>query len=197
MIVGIILAGGASLRMGKPKPLLTIGQETFLQHITHTLQKARINETVVVLGAYGEEIQSTLTWYSGKIVMNSEWQSGQLSSLKAGLSRYKTEDIHGVLVYPVDHPLVSQEVLVEMLHCFWTSDKNIIVPTFEGKRGHPVIFGRTMIEKLKSASNEKGAKEVVYLFPDEILEVPVNDVGILLNIDTPEDYQTYILKSNV
>ena len=197
MIAGIILAGGASLRMGKPKPLLTIGQETFLQHITQTLHKARINETVIVLGAYGEEIQSTLTWYSGKVVINSEWQLGQLSSLKAGLTLYNAKDIHGVLVYPVDHPLVSQEVLVEMLHCFWTSDKNIIIPTFKGKRGHPVIFGRPMIEKLISASNEKGAKEVVRLFPNEIYEVPVNGMGVLLNIDTPEDYQTYILKSNV
>ncbi len=197
MIVGIILAGGASIRMGTPKPMLTIGKETFLQHIIRSLHKVRITKTVIVLGAFSDEIQSTLSWYSGAVAVNPNWNAGQLSSLRTGVAANKSNEWHGFLIYPVDHPLVSHESLVDILHAFWTSDKNIIIPTYEGKRGHPVIFGKLIIEQLPSVSDEIGAKELVRNNPDEILEVPVNDPGVIRNIDTPEDYQNYIQASIV
>ncbi|TAK55657.1 MAG: nucleotidyltransferase family protein [Bacteroidetes bacterium] len=192
MISAIILAAGASVRMGKPKALLTIEGETFLQRIVRTLRSARVTETIIVLGSQAEEIQGTLQWFEGRVVINSFWQTGQLSSLITGVQALESETTHGCLVCPVDHPLFSHSVIVDLLQGFWTSGKNIIIPVYNGKRGHPVIFGKSLFPALHSASQEKGAKEVVHTHRDEILEVTVQEGGVLVNIDTPEQYQAVL-----
>jgi len=194
MIHGVILAAGASQRMGEPKALLQIGQKTFLQHIVQLLHSARIQDITVVLGAQAEIIQPTLDWFQGNIVINSRWEDGQLSSLLTGIHASPFENVHGWMVCPVDHPLLSHPVLVELLQGFWTSNKNIILPTYGGRRGHPVIFGAGMIDALRRVSSRGGAKAIVHAMPEEVLEVPVDENGILCNIDTQEDYRDNVLK---
>jgi len=194
MIAGIILAAGASQRMGEPKALLNIGNETFLQRIVRMLHSARVTTNVIVLGAHYDQVVPALGWFDGKVIKNSEWKNGQLSSLLTGIDSFRNDTLHGFFVCPIDHPLLVQSTLVELLQGFWKSNKNIIVPTFHGKRGHPVIFGVSMVDALRSASLQEGAKAVVRKYTDEVLEIPVNNDGILQNIDTPEDYETKILK---
>jgi molybdenum cofactor cytidylyltransferase len=194
MIVGLILAAGASTRMGTHKALLNIGEETFLQRIVHELHSAQVLENILVLGSNAEQIQSTLTWFDGKIIVNEDWVKGQISSIQTGISSLTDEKIHGVLLCPVDHPMLTQSLIVDLLQGFWKSNKNIIVPTYNRKRGHPVLFGRAMFDALRSAPLDEGAKHVVRNHPEEILEVPVDDESILLNVDTPEEYQTLLKK---
>ncbi len=194
MIVGLILAGGASSRMGTPKALLKIGEETFLQRIVRVLHSAQVLENFLVLGSHAEQIQSTLLWFDGKIMVNEQWEEGQISSIKAGIAALADENIHGILLCPVDHPLLTQALLVDLLQGFWKSNKNIIIPTFNGQRGHPVIFSKAMFGALLSAPLDEGAKYVVHQYAEEILEVPVDDEAILLNVDTPEDYKTMLKK---
>lgn len=190
MIAALVLAAGASERMGEPKALLTIHGKTFLNHIITTLHSARILHQYIVLGANAERILPTLDRNSGTVVVNKHWEEGQLSSIVTGITALDRELYHGVMICPVDHPLISQSLLVDVLHGFWKSGKNIILPTYHGKRGHPVLFGKAMLDELCSAPNTEGAKAVIRKYPDEIFEVPVTDEGILLNIDTPSDYQT-------
>ena len=198
MISGIILAAGSSQRMGSPKSILKIREKTFLQHIVEVLRSARIINIVIVLGAEAEEIQKSLTWFDGKIVVNEEWQKGQLTSIITGLNNLDMamtdpEEINGAMICPIDHPLLSQALIVNLLYGYWTSKKKIIIPTFNGQRGHPVVFDKDLFDELRSAPPDVGARAVVYKNTDDVYEVPVKEDGILINIDTHEDYQKYIV----
>lgn len=194
MVSAIILAAGESSRMGLPKALLKIGEKTFLQYIVDVLNSARVLDVVVVLGADAEEIQNSLGWFNGKVVVNEEWQKGQLSSLLVGLHALERKDLHGVLICPVDRPLVSQAVIVGMLQKFWTKHKPIIVPTYNGQRGHPVLISKDLFVELEQAPMDVGARAVLWNHPHDILEFPTDDEGVILNIDTPEIYQEKIVK---
>ena len=198
MISGIILAAGSSQRMGTPKALLKIGEKTFLQHIVEVLRSARITDIVIVLGAEAEEIQKSLAWFDGKIVVNEEWQKGQLTSIITGLNNLDMamtdpEEINGAMICPIDHPLLSQALIVNLLYGYWTSKKKIIIPTFNGQRGHPVVFDKELFDELRSAPPDVGARAVVYKNTDDVYEVPVKEEGVLINIDTHEDYQKCIV----
>ena len=154
MISGIILAAGASFRMGSPKALLKIKEKTFLRHMADVLYSARVTDIVIVLGSGADEIRGTLGWFTGKVTVNSSWEDGQITSLRSGLDEIASADIHGVIVCPVDRPLISQSLIVALMQGFWTSGKEIVVPVFNGVRGHPVIFARELFEELRAASSE-------------------------------------------
>ncbi|MBI5021549.1 MAG: nucleotidyltransferase family protein [Ignavibacteriales bacterium] len=199
MISGIILAAGSSRRMGSPKSLLKIGEKTFLQHIVDVLHSARVIDIVIILGAEAEEIRKSLSWFDGKTVVNEDWQKGQLTSIIKGidaldLNSTEPEEINGAMICPVDHPLLIQSLLVDLLQGYWTSKKKIIIPTFNSRRGHPVIFDKKYFDELRSASHDVGARSVIHKHSDDVCEVPVNEEGVLINIDTQEDYLKYILK---
>ena len=95
---------------------------------------------------------------------------------------------------PVDHPLLSQAIVVDLMHTFWKSHKKIIIPVYNGQRGHPVIFSAELFNELRNAPTDIGARAVVRAHPDDICEVQVNEIGVVINIDTPQDYQQYIPK---
>ncbi|MBI5215046.1 MAG: nucleotidyltransferase family protein [Ignavibacteriae bacterium] len=194
MIVGVILAAGASSRMGTPKPLLKIGEETFLQRIVRVLHSARVMENILVLGSHAEQLQASLSWFDGKIVVNNHWEQGQMCSLRAGLSAVEIEKAHGVIVCPVDRPLLTQSLVVDLLQGFWKSNKNIVLPKYNERRGHPVIFGTSMFDALQTAPMNESARFIIHNHPEEILEVPVDEEGVLVNIDTPDDYKFLQMK---
>ena len=198
MISGIILAAGSSHRMGSPKSLLKIGENTFLQYIVEVLHSARILDIVIVLGAEAEKIQPSLSWFDGKIVVNNDWQKGQLASIITGINSLDMtttdpEEIHGAMICPVDHPLISQSILVNLLQEFWRRHKKIVVPTYKGTRGHPVIFAKELFDELRNAPIDVGARSVVRKHPEQVHEVALEEEGILINIDTQEDYKKYIV----
>lgn len=197
MVSGIVLCAGSSRRMGVPKCLLKLGDKTFLQHVVDVLHSARILDVVVVLGAEAETIQRTLGWFTGKVVVNPNWEKGRLTSVIAGLDALETKDLHGAMVCPVDHPLISQSLFVDLLQAFWKSKKNIIIPSFNGRRGHPVIFSVELFDELRNAPLDLGARAVVHHHPDDIAEVPTDEEGVVLNIDTPDDYEIHILQRAV
>ncbi|MGA9363541.1 MAG: nucleotidyltransferase family protein [Bacteroidota bacterium] len=193
MISGIILAAGESSRMGSPKALLKIGGKSFVQHIVDVFIASRVLDIVVVLGADSEAIKTQLNWFKGKTVINEEWKRGQLSSILAGLHAVDQEDLHGVLIWPVDRPLVSEHVIVGILHQFWTKHKQIVVPVFSGQRGHPVLVGKSLFEALEKAPMDIGARTVLWDHPKDVLEYQTEEDGVVINIDSAEDYQKYVL----
>jgi len=195
MISAVILAGGASQRMGSPKALLKIGGRTFLEHIDDACTAARITDRVVVLGADAEKIRPALAGFTGTVVVNGKWESGQLSSILCGCDAVQGEGCHGIMVWPVDRPLVTAHLCVGLLQAFWTSGKPIIVPVFDGKRGHPVIFSKDIFDELRNAPAGVGARAVLQSDPSRICHVETQEEGILMNIDTPEEYRRTIPKS--
>lgn len=183
----IILAAGASRRMGIPKSLLPLGGGTFLSRITGSLREAGVGEIVIVLGADEGAIRPTLGWFDGAVVTNRRWEQGQLSSVIAGLDALEHEGVEGAILWPVDHPLVGAGVVRDLAAGFGRTGKQIIVPTCRGWRGHPVLFSAELFPALRSASTTLGARDVLRRHPQEVQEVPTEDEGILRNIDTPED----------
>ena len=189
MIVGLILAAGKSERMGKLKTLLPFGGETVLGAAYKLLKSSSLDAVRVVLGHRAEEVKQLVGLPDEDVVINPDYEQGMLSSVKEGLRAAQGLDPRAVLLYPADHPGVGPEVIERLLAGFQDSGKAIVVPVFQGRRGHPVIFGKALFDELLAASPDVGARQVVRSNPDKILEVEVEHPGVVRDIDTPEDYR--------
>jgi molybdenum cofactor cytidylyltransferase len=188
----IILSAGSSSRMGTPKALLNIGNTTFIQHIIETVESVGLTNNVVVLGFESQTIRETLPSFSGTIIVNEAWEQGQLSSIIAGLDVLDQINCDGVLICPVDHPIISTALIKKLIESFQQSHKKIVIPTYHGRRGHPIIISSELFTEINNASLNVGLREVVRAHKDDICEVPTEEEGVIINIDTPEDYQKYI-----
>jgi len=193
VISGIVLAAGASTRMGQAKASLPLGQmgETVLSRVVGTLVKGGVPEIVVVAGAHIDAVRAAMPRQEtrARVIENMGWQRGQLSSLVTGLDAIDTPLIEAALVMLVDVPLVHASTVAAVIEA-WRRTRAPIVRPAEGERhGHPVIFDRSVFADLRSADVNTGAKAVFALHRDRIVNVEVNDSGAFEDIDTPEDYE--------
>jgi molybdenum cofactor cytidylyltransferase len=183
---GIILAAGESRRMGYPKPLLEISGRTFIEHIAQTMLTV-LPRLVIVIGAHSERVRAAIPDDERiTVVENPDYLRGQLSSLKVGLSAIQPEAA-GVLVHLGDHPMVTAATFRAVVGSFSETGKPILIARHEGRRGHPVAFGRAIFEELLSAPEEEGARHVVNADPARVAYVDLDDPGINLDLDTPSD----------
>jgi molybdenum cofactor cytidylyltransferase len=186
LLAAVILSAGASSRMGRPKALIPYREGTFLQHLLDVTRHQKIGVTRVVLGAGAEEISTAAKLDPQVVVVNQEWQNGQLSSICAAVRSLADIDTDGMVLCPVDHPLVSAVLVGDLVDQFYKSGKSIVLPTYKGRRGHPVIFSSALYGELLAAPSEKGARAVVWAHAADVLEVPTDEEGILLNINNPD-----------
>jgi molybdenum cofactor cytidylyltransferase len=189
MLAAAILAAGESRRMGSPKALLTYQGKTFTDHLADVTRHPRIGLLRVVLGAGAETIRTKLHVDPAAIVVNEAWQTGQLSSIRTALRSLPHGATEGLMLCPVDHPIISAELIGQVISGFDASGKMIAVPVYRGRRGHPVIFRANLYTELLSASPEVGARQVVLAHGDEIVEIPTEEEGVTLNLDTPDAYR--------
>jgi molybdenum cofactor cytidylyltransferase len=192
MLAALILAAGESRRMGRPKATLpfadgdaTPGKVTFLDHLLSVVQRPKVEVIRVVLGAHAEKIQKQVRLDPGWVVLNQQWQLGQLSSIHAGI-RSLPPDTDGFLLCPVDTPLISRAVVDGLIHAFYVSRKPVVLPTYRGQRGHPVIFSSSVYEELLHAPMDVGARAVVWAHQADLLEVPTPEEGVILNLNEPD-----------
>ncbi len=186
MLAAVILAAGESSRMGSPKALLTYQGRPFLEHLLEVTRHASVGLTRVVLGANAEDIGKHLRLDSTAVVVNPEWQRGQLSSVQAAVRSLPAGGTDGILLCLVDHPLITATLVGELVEKFYSSRKLIVLPTFKARRGHPVIFSSRLYEELLNAPLETGARSVVWAHSAEVLEVPTFEQGVVLNLNDPE-----------
>jgi molybdenum cofactor cytidylyltransferase len=201
MLAAVILAAGESRRMGTPKALLpfptntvaTEGITTFVEHLRSIAQHPRIGLRRVVLGAHAEEIRSRTRLAPADVVVNAEWATGQLSSIQAairslpgGSASLTTSGTDGIMLFLVDHPLITAGLVGELVEQFYASQRRIVIPTYNGKRGHPVIFASSLYDELLAAPEQQGARAVVWKHAKEVLEVPTDEEGVVLNLNDPE-----------
>ena len=189
MIAAAILAAGESRRMGSPKALLDYHGKTFTEHLAEVTRHPRIGVLRVVLGAKADEIRSRISVGDEAIVINSNWATGQLSSIHAAIRSLSEIETEGLLLCPVDHPMISASVVAQIISAFDETRKSIVLPVYKGRRGHPVIFRASLYGELLAASPELGARQVVWAHPGEIAEVAVEEEGVVLNLDDPEAYR--------
>ena len=186
MLAAVILSAGASSRMGRPKALLPYREGTFLEHLIEVTRHPRIGVTRIVLGAGAEAIQSAAKLDPSLVVVNSEWEKGQLSSICAGIRSLEGTATDGMVLCPVDHPLVSARLVGDLVERFYAERKAIVLPTYDGRRGHPVIFASALYAELLAAPLDKGARAVVWAHAADVLEVPTDEEGVVLNINDPQ-----------
>ena len=188
-IAGIILAAGASSRMGDDKALLAWAGKTFLEHLLTALENSQVGLVRVVLGANAEEVQKRIRFGESEVVFNRDWQKGQLSSLIAALDTLPKGMVEAAVVCLVDHPCVSSRLMQALIEKFRGSGKAIVLPTYQGRRGHPVLFAASLFDELRAAPLDVGARHVVHQHAAEVLEVPTDEEGIALNTNDRAAYQ--------
>ena len=184
MISAIVLAAGKSERMGRPKALLPIQGHTFLENILDAISRTPIEDTIVVLGHHRGQIERSVSLPS--VVFNPDYERGMITSFQAGI-RKLSWDTTGAFLFLVDHPLVESTTIESMIMNL--APNRIVLPTFERRRGHPVLFSSEVLEEILALGPSEGANIVVRKNPDRIIEVPVNAPGILVDIDTPEQFE--------
>jgi molybdenum cofactor cytidylyltransferase len=191
MIPALVLAAGLSTRMGRPKAMLPLGtRETFLTRIVRTLQSAEVADVVVVLGHEADSIAESLERHrlNPRVVFNPDYQSGQLSSVLAGLDTVDRPGVSAMLLTLVDVPLVSATTVRLVVDRYRETLAPIVRPVRGVQHGHPVLIDRSLFEKLRKADPAVGAKAVVRAQVSAAGDVPVDDDGAFLDIDTPEEY---------
>jgi molybdenum cofactor cytidylyltransferase len=181
VIGAVILAAGAGSRMGRDKATLRIGPggPTFVDKIEKTLEEAGVDAVRVVV-APGR------TRPSRHAVVNPNPAAGMLSSIHCGLHAFEDE-LDALLIWPVDHPSVTTATVVAIIDAYRDEGSPIVVPTYQGRRGHPVLFAASTFRELIAADPSQGARAVVHAHTDR-LELAVDDPGVVADIDTPEDY---------
>jgi len=149
-----------------------------------------VDRITVVLGAQAQKVRESADLSGADIVVNEDYQEGQLSSLIAGLKAVPRE-ADAILLCLVDNPLITREMVNRVIEAFRETGKPIVVPVFHGQRGHPALFARSMFDELLNAPADQGARHVVKSNADKVFEVDIPDPAAVARIDTPEDYRSH------
>jgi molybdenum cofactor cytidylyltransferase len=185
-LAAVILSGGESRRMGAPKALIPYGGKTFVEHLIEVTRHTRVGLTRIVVGAHADEIRNKLSAHAAEIVVNADWAKGQLSSIQAGIRSLPEGVTAGMILCPVDHPIIFAALVAQLIKEFDSSAKEIVLPTYQGRRGHPLIFRASLYPELLAASAEVGARQVVWAHANDIREVATKEEGVVLNINDAE-----------
>ena len=189
---GIILAAGASTRFGQPKQLLRLKDRYLIEWVLDAALDARLKRIILVLGYAHQKIQQTLGKKLDhpkiKIEINPHYKDGQSSSLQIGLSSVR-DTYPAVMFLLADQPLVDAVTLNFLLNQFWSTDKNICVPTSAGSIGNPCIFGSRFYPQIMKISGDIGARRIIQTNPQQVQKVQIQNPHFFLDIDTPRDLE--------
>ena len=187
MIVAIVLAAGASTRMGRQKLLLPMADGRPLVRVAvEQVLAASIDDTVVVLGREAEAVARTLVGLPVRTVVNPRYAEGQSTSVRAGIDALPAGTEAAVIALG-DQPLPDPGVIRRLVAAFRTTRQPIVVPVYRDGRGNPVLFAATLFAELRAVTGDRGGREVIAQDPGRVAEVAL-DAAMPADIDTPEDY---------
>jgi molybdenum cofactor cytidylyltransferase len=190
-IDGVILAAGLSSRMAQPKPLLEVGTETFLERVASILKSAGCEQVHAVVNEMADWAPALAAAAGVTLLTNDRPESEQVDSLRLVLERIDAE-VDAVLVLPVDLPLVSDATARAIVDAFRQSPTPLVLPFHNGVAGHPILIGRELFAAVLQEPLEEGIRSLVMEHSRHMREVRVSDPGILIDIDTPDDYWRYV-----
>jgi molybdenum cofactor cytidylyltransferase len=170
--------------MGSPKALVSYQGRPFLEHLISVTNHPAIGVRRVVLGPDADVIAKGIALTAGEIIINHEWEKGQLSSVHAAL-RSLPPETDGMLLCPVDHPLISAALVGSLIDAFVATRAPVVVPCYWGRRGHPVIFSAAVYDELLNAPLQQGARAVVWAHKGKVHEVSTVEEGCVLNLNDP------------
>lgn len=183
LVSAILLAAGESKRMGRLKQLMPLGNSTILEQTLDNLLGSKISDVIVVLGYKAEEVVKKISGRPIKMVVNPIYHQGMGTSIAAGL-KFVDSQAQAVMLILGDQPYVDSSTINRLIDEFGNNHKGITIPTYKGKRGHPLIFARKYQAQLSRLSNDIGGREIIKEHPEDVLEVAVDCQGIVIDIDT-------------
>jgi CTP:molybdopterin cytidylyltransferase MocA len=184
----LILCAGLSTRMGGFKPLLTLGGETLIARAIHLFRGAGMGRIVVVLGHGADRILPLIERFGVDPVINTRCNEGMYSSVQAGVSGLDGA-CGSFFILPVDIPLVRPETLEALREAFRRGDAEVCRPSFGGRYGHPPLVSAALIPAIRDFDGVGGLRALLARHRDRTKDVAVEDPGILLDLDTREDYE--------
>ncbi|HLK08244.1 MAG TPA: NTP transferase domain-containing protein [Candidatus Angelobacter sp.] len=187
-VAAVVLAAGMSRRMGTPKQLLRIGTETILQRTLKNVRDSNVSEIILVLGHAADDVQKAIATQGLKVVINPEYQQGMGSSLRSGLAAVDAAAKAAIIVL-ADQPWVRAETLNRLIECHQERKPQIIVPTYRGFRGNPVLLDRSVFAEVQALNGDVGCRAIFGDHTEGIVKLPVDDPGILLDIDSRDDLE--------
>jgi molybdenum cofactor cytidylyltransferase len=190
-IGAVVLAAGRSGRMGKPKQLLPLADSTVLERTLYNLSVAKVSEIVLVLGSSEQIIQQRLgksPRHNLKIFVNPEYEQGMATSLRGGLIALDA-NTDAALIVLADQPFIRTDTFDRTMNAYRHSKAKIVIPTFQGLRGNPVLLDRSVFQEVMALRGDIGCRAIFDNHLDGIIKAEVNDVGIILDIDDMEDYE--------
>ncbi|MBI5415639.1 MAG: nucleotidyltransferase family protein [Candidatus Omnitrophica bacterium] len=194
MVTSILLSAGLSTRFGSPKALAKPGGETVIERLVKLLLSTGTAELIIVLGHGAEQIKPVLFKHKKvKIVYNKDYKLGQTSSFKTGLAHLAPQT-QGILLLPVDYPLVKQETLQTLIKFFQEKKPLILVPVYQGYKGHPPVFDVRLKQEFLDLDHSEGINTVIHRHTAETRVLPVEDEGVIRSFNTPEDFEELKLK---
>ena len=184
-VSAVLLAAGLSGRMGTTKQLLPLKDKPVITHCIDTIMSSGVSDLVVVLGLNGELIEETISRLPVNITFNNDPLSDMSESIRTGLHGIDHAST-GVLICLSDHPLVSPDTIRTLMEWHIKEPDKIVLPSYKGRRGHPVLFPRQVAEEIFQWVT---LKQIVRKDDQRIRQCEVPDEGILLDMDTAEDYK--------
>ena len=190
-IWAIILAAGESRRMGFPKMFLQFNGRTMIENVIANVCESAVYNTIVVLGAEKESLIELIAKSQVLYCYNDKYKEGMLSSVKCGF-RNLPSDYRAVLVFQGDQPFITPKAINAVIKAYLFSGKGIVIPTFQNKRGHPLLIDIKFRGEIEKLCNSKGLRSLADKFCDDVLEVDTDESGILRDFDTYEEYEMEI-----
>ena len=188
MICAILLAAGRSRRMGTQKLLLPFGGRTVIAHVAAQITGSAVAHVYAVVGRERERLARELSDCRICIVPNPDPDASMLESVRCGL-RAMPQECEGVMVALGDQPGVTSDLIDQTVEAFTTTDRGIVVPSYDGKRGHPMLFSARYRHEVLTQHDEVGLRGLLWAHPEDVYELDVSTPAVLLDMDYPQDYR--------
>jgi len=193
MITAVVLAAGRSTRMARQKLLLPYGGRPMIAHIVAQAAASRAGRCIVVTGYDRDGVEEALAGTPAECVHNPDYDGGMLQSVRCGL-RAVPADTEGVVVIPGDQPAVTPGIIDALIDAFHGDRSGIVVPVYQGRRGHPMLFSAGYREAVCTDFDGVGLRGLLRRYPESVVEVPLADVAVVQDVDTPEDYDRAVVE---
>ena len=186
-IWAIILAAGESKRMGVPKMLLPFDGSTMIEKVISNVTESKVSKIIVVLGHFKEALIEKIGRLGVIYCYNDNYKDGMLSSVKCGFDNLPS-DFKAVLVFQGDQPLITPDVIDSVIETYKTSGKGLVIPVYNGKRGHPLLIDVKYRHEIEKITPDEGLHSLQSKFMDDVKDVSTNEPGILRDFDTFDEY---------
>lgn len=188
MIWGIILAAGEGKRMEGVKLTLPLGDKPLLEWVLQAVKRSTIDKFIVVVRPGDDKVIKLSKKWGAETVLNSNFRSGMSSSIRKALEYLSSQSVNGFIILLGDQPLITSNIINQIIRNFSPGKKEIVVPFYKGQQGNPVLFDIYWREELLKLSGDVGGRDLIKAHLEDIKRVEMLDRAVIEDIDSEEDY---------